>query len=135
MKVLINRCYGGYGISDEAIELWLEKKYLSYDKEFYRHGSDYRILGESRVNSYTIDRADPFLIEVFEELGSNRTSSAFADLELVELPDGCEYSIGEYDGKEWIENTWINVTIEELKAGLSDEMLEKVSQVESLKIL
>ena len=135
MKVLINRCYGGYGISDEAIELWLEKKYLSYDKEFYSHGSDYRILGESRVNSYSIDRADPFLIEVFEELGSNRTSSTFADLELVELPDGCEYSIGEYDGKEWIENTWINVTIEELKAGLSDEMLEKVSQVESLKIL
>ena len=26
MKVVINRCFGGFGLSDEAIELYAEKK-------------------------------------------------------------------------------------------------------------
>ena len=50
MKILINRCYGGFGISDEALKLYKQKVPLyEYD------------------NGYHIERTDPILIEIFEK--------------------------------------------------------------------
>lgn len=33
MKVAINRCFGGFGISDEAFEKLLQRKGIAFEKE------------------------------------------------------------------------------------------------------
>lgn len=78
-KVVINSSYGGYGLSQEA------KARL---KEL---GQEY---GE-----YNIPRHDPTLIQVIEDLGSDRASGNYAQLKIVEIV-GRTYRIEEYDGME-----------------------------------
>ena len=132
MKLLINKCYGGYGVSNEAIELWFSKKGLPMRTEITEYG-DTRYYHEDNM-IWSIGRNDPTLIEIFEEIGSERTSGDHADLKLVELPDFCKYTVGEYDGNEWIEETWIEVSLTDLANGLSKEQLEMAKQVSSIKI-
>jgi hypothetical protein len=135
MKLLINVCYGGFGISNEAIELWAKKKNIALTKKTTEYGDyDYYTNGDEIVSENDIDRDDPTLIEVFEELGSERTSGQHGELKLIELPDGCEYEITEFDGWESISNTWINVTVKELIEGLSPDRLEAALNVRSIKI-
>ena len=50
------------------------------------------------------DRADPLLIRVIEELG-DLANGGCAKLKVVEIPDGIDYSIDEYDGSEHIAET------------------------------
>jgi hypothetical protein len=84
-KVVINRCYGGFGLSLFAAEE-LEKKNIrwSTDYEFREH---------------------PELIALIEQYGSEKISGIHADLKIVEIPDKDdlpEYEIDEYDGIEII---------------------------------
>jgi len=44
-------------------------------------------------------RGDKDLVEVVAELGEE-ANGPFADLRIVEIPDGCEWEISEYDGVE-----------------------------------
>jgi hypothetical protein len=117
VKVLINKCYGGFGISDEALELY-KQKVPSYDYD----------------NGYHITRTDPVLIEIFEEKGSEFVSGPFSDLQLQTIPTYCEYSIDEYDGMEGISDTWIYVTEDELLEGLCQERLELAKKVTCLRL-
>jgi hypothetical protein len=48
-----------------------------------------------------IERHDPDLIAVVEELGEAADGSC-SKLKVVEVPDGVEYEIEEYDGNEWV---------------------------------
>lgn len=57
---------------------------------------------------YDLDRTDPDLVAVVEELG-NLANSKVSQLKVVEIPDGIEYTIEEYDGVELIaekHETW-----------------------------
>jgi len=68
--------------------------------------SDY-FFYESFYDSET--RSDPILIEVIEELGEEEASGSCAALSIVEIPDGVNFEISEYDGKEHIaekHRTW-----------------------------
>lgn len=62
---------------------------------------------ENYVSEYTlgceddIARADPDLVAVIEELGA-KANGRHADLKVVEIPDGIEWEIDEYDGIETI---------------------------------
>jgi hypothetical protein len=132
MKLLINRAYGGYGVSNEAIELWFTKKGLPMRTEIDKYG-DKRYYHDDKL-VWSIDRTDPTLIEIFEEIGSKRTSGEHANLCLEELPDFAHYFIGEYDGQEWIDDTWIEVTIEELANGLSQEKLAMLQKVNGIRL-
>jgi hypothetical protein len=133
MKLLINACYGGYGVSNEAIELWAQKKNIVLTKKTTEYGDyDYYTVDGEPISG--MHRADPTLIEVFEELGSERTSGEHGELQLVEIPDGCEYYVDEYDGMEYIGDTWINVSVKELIEGLSPDRLEAALNVGSIKI-
>lgn len=90
MKVVINKCYGGFSLSKEAYEA-LGEKWDGYGFVF------------------EISRADPKLVAVVEKLGCERASGSLAKLAVVEIPDGVEWSIEEYDGIEWIaeeHRTW-----------------------------
>jgi hypothetical protein len=128
MKVVINDCYGGFGLSDEVLKMYLERSNTPYT--IYHSGNyDHIIVDDQPFTEDSIARHDPILIEILEEVGWVKKGFA-----IVVIPDFAKYSIGEYDGKEWIDNTWINVTVDELRAGLSQERLEQASQVNFIKV-
>ena len=136
MKVVVNRCFGGFGLSDEAENLYALKKgfkLFRYEQVKYKHrdGEDKFIKVKSAKLSATfkkdhgdvftewpdddsywysseVKRDCPELVEVVEELG-DRANGDFADLEIVEIPDGIDWSIKDYDGNEHVaerHRTW-----------------------------
>ena len=88
MKIVINSCYGGFGLSNEA------EKYLGgYEWGTYEYGKN---------------RNDPNLVRCVEELGP-KASGMLSSLKVVEIPDGIEWDIKEYDGMKHVaekHRTW-----------------------------
>ena len=116
MKVVINRCYGGFGLSDEAVVRYAELKGINLVMETVGSigGSTFYIDGikddEHNFGYYDLsdDRTDPFLVQVVEELG-NASNGFASDLQIVHIPDDVEFTIEEYDGMEWVaevHRTW-----------------------------
>lgn len=79
MKVVINRCYGGFSLSEKAM------KFLGVDSSWP-----------------DIARNDLKLVECVEKLGEE-ANGMYAELKVVEIPDDVNWEIGEYDGLEWVE--------------------------------
>ena len=93
MKIVINKCYGGFSLSPAG------------RKRFWELGCKLAEYDEAARRS---TRNDPLLVQVVEELGEAANGS-FADLKVVEIPDGVEWTVEEYDGLEWIaevHRTW-----------------------------
>lgn len=90
MKVVINRCYGGFGLSEEGVE------YYSRLKE--ENGFGYATARATSV--YGFSRNDPYLVRTVEELGSEVASDGYAKLKVVEIPDDVKWEIEDYDGME-----------------------------------
>lgn len=84
MKVVINKCYGGFGLSNEAFN------YMGLDPE--------------TTDVYEIPRNDSKLVEAVETLGE-KANGPYAELKVVEIPDDVEYYIHNYDGMESIQET------------------------------
>lgn len=118
MQVLLNDCYGGFNFSEE-FKAHIRSKYPNrYEEDSF----------------YFVDRADPVFIEEALSFGLEKASGHFSNLVVVEIPDNVNYSIYEYDGMEQIEQTWITVTLDELKSGLSKEKLDMVVRVDCIKL-
>jgi hypothetical protein len=91
-RIVINDCYGGFGLSEEADQRYKELAGITNDDWSY----------------YNIARDDAYLIQVVREMG-HRASGEYSSLKIVEVPAGVEWHITEYDGNEWVaENhrTW-----------------------------
>lgn len=145
MKVVINRCFGGFGISTEAlkelvkrnaacIESYTPKYYYGGENENYTRKDEWEVLwkkdfagykniGDGMMvhpSGYNIFkdgllyllkdswekevRTDKDLISVVETMGEE-SNSMFANLKIVEIPDGISWEIDEYDGIEKINET------------------------------
>lgn len=115
MKVVINRCYGGFGLSHEGVMRYAELKGMNLvveEKESSFNKYDYYV-DEVKQKNYWYDnmiedRSDSALVQVVEELGEKANGFA-AELAIVEIPDDVEWHIHEYDGLEHVaENhrTW-----------------------------
>ncbi len=136
MEIILNKCYGGYGLSDEAVRLYLTKKNIpivlnpAYASKYFKY---YIVGDDERFSDSSISRTDPIIIEVVKELGK-RSNDSSAKLEIVSIPDGCQYLIDEYDGMESIE-TWFELTEEELLKGITPEKLQLLKSVDSIKIV
>lgn len=52
-------------------------------------------------SDYNVERDDPMLIKVVEEMGKESFGS-YSELEIVEIPDDVEWEIDDYDGYESI---------------------------------
>lgn len=135
MKVVINKCYGGFGLSRAGIEKYAEIKgikiYPYLDKyvkdrniqiddpqaDFWLHWTkieptkdNYKELSanDNYFSYLEIERTDPALVQVVEELGE-RANGRHANLKVIDIPDGVDYEIDEYDGLEHIaesHRTW-----------------------------
>ena len=105
-KVVYNECYGGFSLSDEAIELYLNLKELKYKKIKEQWGSRYDVEGiKNFYATRDIERDDPILVQVVEKLGIKANGSC-AKLCIEDLPKGTLYRIKEYDGYESIETKY-----------------------------
>jgi len=90
--VVINTCYGGFGLSPRAINEYRSLAGIT-DPKFYDRD---------------IPRDDPYLIKVVKELGMS-ANGAHANLKVVEIPGDVDWQIDEYDGNEWVaekHRTW-----------------------------
>ncbi len=90
--VVINDCYGGFGLSDRAITEYKKLAGIT-DPEFYDRD---------------VARDDPYLIKVIKQLGM-AANGAHANLKIIEIPGDIEWLIQEYDGAEWVaeaHRTW-----------------------------
>jgi len=125
MKIVINRCFGGFGLSLEAKKRICE---LRGGSAFYFHcpNDEYIPLTEDEaqtidaqntllkwvhvfdtptpieghdINEYDIERNDQALVQAVEELGP-KANGRFAELSVVEIPDDIIWELVEYDGIE-----------------------------------
>ncbi|MBS1722863.1 MAG: hypothetical protein JSS66_07790 [Armatimonadetes bacterium] len=154
MKVVINRCYGGFGLSARAL-LWLAERgspvvELQTLEEYYGADEDGMVdsfkgpkYSKTPVQDYhaqrmgsafpptvyqgrivvfndrsadvedwdtavALTRSHPDLVECVELLGE-AANDTHAKLGIVEIPDGIEFVIDEYDGSERVaekHRTW-----------------------------
>lgn len=115
MKVVINRCWGGFGLSHEGVVRYAQLKGLDLtvvEKENTTFGKFDYYLGavddDNYWSEYNIERSDPALVQTVEELGE-KADGSFSELKVVEIPDGIEWYIHEYDGMEYVaekHRTW-----------------------------
>ena len=134
MKIVINKCFGGFGLSEAAYEKLIEYgipvrayKEQVQDPDTRRYLPEPDNEGEvifddalSEVKRMTVfnqrywdtwareTRTHPLLIRVVEELGG-AASGQFASLEVIEIPDDVDWELNEYDGVEHVaekHRTW-----------------------------
>ncbi len=127
-KVILNKCFGGFGVSKKAYELYTKKKGLNlfcyecdikdYRNHIYKYAKDDNLFNHYFTKDFgdnvqisnedyekyslyldTRYREDPILIEVIEELGEE-ANNKYSQLKIVEIPDNLNYTIDDYDGIE-----------------------------------
>lgn len=84
-RIVINDCYGGFGLSDRALDEYKKLTGIA-DPDFYDRD---------------IARDDPYLVKVVREMGMG-ANGKFSNLKIVEVPADVEWILQEYDGAEWI---------------------------------
>ncbi len=130
MKIAVNRCHGGFGLSEKAIKRYAEIKGIMLYPEYGRFNTTYwtvppaqrikectseewknfsmeerhaynKKYDGSHIYDRNIERNDSALIQVIEELGED-ANGEYAQLEIVDIPDDVKWQIDEYDGAEWV---------------------------------
>ncbi len=83
-KIAINYTYGGFHLSSKAILRLSE-------------------MGLKNVHplGIGINRDDPILIQVIEELG-DESSKIPGEIKIIQIPDHIDWAIKDYDGLEYI---------------------------------
>ena len=91
-KVVINTCFGGFSLSEQATAMFAELKNVS----------------PTQLYLFEVDRSDADLVRVVEQLGK-KANGDHAQLKVVEIPSDVQWDIAEYDGVEHIaevHRTW-----------------------------
>ncbi len=92
IEIVINVCYGGFSLSDMAMN-----KYISIKN-----------LEKYQIREEDIKRDDKDLVKIVKQLGSDAYGT-YAELKIVKIPADVDWMIEEYDGKEYIaekHRTW-----------------------------
>lgn len=137
MKLVINKCFGGFSLSEAALrrlaelrghEIYVEPNpRFRIFKDYWKVPADKRpaeidwaaasteeraaynaSMEDAMMKVRPEDRSEGALVQVVEELG-DKASGDCAALKVVEIPDGVEYTIEEYDGREHVaesHRTW-----------------------------
>lgn len=119
-KVVYNACYGGFGLSREAID-WLEanareevREYIKERREYYKANKysrlkewesvSYDLMDDYDDSGFGMSRHDADLVKCVEALG-DKASGSCAELKVREL-SGRIYRIDEYDGYETVHENY-----------------------------
>lgn len=118
MKLVINACFGGFGLSPDAYRWLAEKRGVEChfhkwsggrigDTVPIRDGEPMGIFWHAKdqhgnhIDDMREDRSNPLLVELVETLG-DKASGQCASLKVVEVPDDIRVEIDEYDGNETV---------------------------------
>ena len=106
-KIVINSDFGGFSLSDKAIQLYCQIACIHYEvvtttwgmNLFYKagHAND----DNHFIDEHLFDRDDKILVHVVEQL-KEEANGVHASLKVVEIPDDVDWFIDEYDGRECI---------------------------------
>ena len=107
MKLVLNKCYGGFSLSHAAIMRYCSHAGITVYAHPTEWGGHIYTTGISEdsesFNEYDIERTDPSLVMTVEELGTAAASGPCAALEVLDMHSGQLYRIMNYDGSEWLE--------------------------------
>ena len=111
MKIVINSDFGGFGLSDDAVKEYGRRKGLNL-VERVDSGFTFFYVGELKEEKFFSEqdllRDDPVLVAIVEEMGE-KSWGRFSALKVVEIPDGVDWYVEDYDGMEHIaerHRTW-----------------------------
>ena len=132
MKIVVNRCFGGFGLSDKAIEMVMKRKGLScfrYKLTKYKYRNDVEeytrceACSDSNILIYYMtadlgEKTNKLPKEILWNYGDLKrddtdlvavveelgegANTIFSELEVVEIPDDINWYIDNYDGIETI---------------------------------
>ncbi len=94
MKIAINECWGGFGVSKAVFE----ELGIKYDGYGYLDNKGMGI-EDAEYNAY---RTDPRLIAAIEKVGVEKASGNLAKVRIVKVPDDVSWYIDDYDGMETV---------------------------------
>ena len=129
-KIVINACFGGFGLSEEAMRAYAARKGLTLypekevlftrywtvppeqrvaqvsDEQWAKMSKTERAEHDKMYVSQIIDdiyfsRDDPDLVVIVEELGK-QANGLHANLKVVEIPHDAIWEIADYDGLEHV---------------------------------
>lgn len=121
-RVVINRCWGGFGLSNGAIVEYARRHGITLyafrrttgkwdervpvlDGESTDGWCEFYTAPEPNDGDYyspDIARDDPVLLALMDEWGTERVSGSLAELKVIEVPDGVRWEISDYDGMEHV---------------------------------
>lgn len=104
MKIVINDCFGGFGLSNAAYE-----KLIEYGCPVRRYLDSYGKVCFSGKIDIENKRSNALLVSVIEELGSDKASGPYSRLKIIKIPDDVEWEIVEWEGAEHVaekHRTW-----------------------------
>jgi len=135
-KIVLNRTYGGFELSDEAVNLY-NKKVSAPEKtsEDLKKFQTNKLVWSKEHNEYIYSsdlyRDDPVLVEVVEELG-DKANAKYSKLKIKEC-ENYEYAIiKEYDGKEWTEISFYDAKYALLKLLENNQVEKAIGLLKSL---
>jgi hypothetical protein len=131
-EVVINTCYGGFGLSDEAYEELIKlgipvKKYVPeeddvktepiiFDNELIPRGEhewhdklywdlkkkESNFLGQRYWDFYFKNHRENPLLLKVVKKLGKKANTPYSNLKIVKIPADVKYEIEEYDGSEWV---------------------------------
>ncbi len=131
-KIVINRCFGGFGLSYAGVMEYAKRKgiklyayvdagsggnenysrYIKFDPKRHKdawsiHYSTSKLKNGEFDNEFyfserLLERDDPHLIATVEAI-KEKANGSCAKLKIVEIPDDVEWEIDEYDGMEQVQ--------------------------------
>jgi hypothetical protein len=108
-KVVLNSCFGGFSLSEEAIEMLNVEHDLDIDREYGYLGNEDLGIDDENFEAYRMDKR---LVGVVEKLGVDKASGKHASLRIVNVPDEVVevygWHVDDYDGCESVHQShWV----------------------------
>lgn len=93
MKIVLNKCYGGFGVSKEACQYMADRGHQNAIEHLQQYQNEW-------IEFYDVKCDDPLLVEAVQTLG-DKASASFSRLVIVDVD--VNQLISAYDGMESLE--------------------------------
>lgn len=118
--VLYNNCYGGFSLSERAVNMYKDRKNRT----------------ETYISNWYFSRTDPVLIDIYNEIGKDEFSNkpiSNIEMKYIDIKYKNFYTIIEYDGLEEIEILYDNYKLSVIKDVSYDEYMKDEEKILKIK--